>query len=184
MYDNEGIRTEFWSSTKNGNVAYRMFLYYGNDYARQDVFKNNYGYSVRCLKNYLGDENTDSPHEPPKMEQPKKELPKMELSKANTLTDPRDGKTYKIVKIGNQTWMAENLNVKTKDSWCYDDEESNCKKYGRLYTRRAAMKACPSGWHLPSKSEFETLIEAVGGKSEAGKMLKSLKPFSSSYSSP
>ena len=79
------------------------------------------------------------------------------------VVDMRDGKKYKTVKIGSQTWMAENLNYETQDSYCYENDESNCSKYGRLYTWTAAKKACPSGWHLPSKAEFETLFSSVGG---------------------
>ncbi|MEA3448731.1 MAG: PEGA domain-containing protein, partial [Bacteroidota bacterium] len=88
--------------------------------------------------------------------------------KFGMFTDSRDGKTYETVKIGNQTWMAENLNYKTSSgSWCYDDKSSNCDKYGRLYDWETAKKICPDGWHLPSKSEFETLLDNFEGEKDA-----------------
>lgn len=85
-----------------------------------------------------------------------------------TFTDSRDGKVYKTVKIGTQTWMAENLNYNTPDSWC-----NQCSIYGRLYTYDAALIACPSGWHLPSDAEWTALTDYLDGESVAGSKLKS-----------
>jgi uncharacterized protein (TIGR02145 family) len=92
-------------------------------------------------------------------------------SGGGSFTDNRDGKTYKTVKIGTQTWMAENLNYQTADSWCYDNKSSNCATYGRLYTWDAAMGACPSGWHLPTRADWDVLVNYVGS-STAGTKLK------------
>jgi uncharacterized protein (TIGR02145 family) len=84
------------------------------------------------------------------------------------LYDSRDGKYYKIVKIGNQVWMAENLAFNYGSGcWAYDNNLSNVTKYGYLYNWETAKNVCPNGWHLPLKSEFETLLNNVGGAGNA-----------------
>ncbi|OWV06233.1 FISUMP domain-containing protein [Fibrobacter sp. UWH1] len=104
-------------------------------------------------------------------------------------------KKYEIVTIGEQVWMSKNLNVKTVGSWCYDNKPENCEKYGRLYTWAAAMNfssscnevrcqdlveyphqgICPSGFHIPTESEWEDLFRADKSLQEivAGTKLKS-----------
>ena len=108
-----------------------------------------------------------------------------------TLTDERDGKTYKTVKIHNKWWMAENLDyadsAKTPSlegkSWCYADDPENCAKYGRLYIWSAATVACPDKWHLPDHDEWYGLLLAVGGYTTAGVVLKSQSGWSSGENS-
>jgi uncharacterized protein (TIGR02145 family) len=90
----------------------------------------------------------------------------------DTFTDERDGKEYMSVTIGGKTWMAENLNYRTGNSWCYMDINNFCDTYGRLYDWNTAVTACPSDWHLPAKQDWDDLINAVGGWNVAGKYLK------------
>jgi len=79
--------------------------------------------------------------------------------------------TGRTAKIGNQTWMAENLNNEAGGK-CYDNNPENCAKYGRLYTWDEAMAACPLGYHLPSNAEWTQLVNFAGGTKKAGKKLR------------
>lgn len=82
-------------------------------------------------------------------------------SRFGHFTDERDGKVYRLMKIRGKKWFAENLMFKAADSFCYEEDTSNCKKHGRLYTWHAASKACPSGWRLPTSVEVSELQKTI-----------------------
>lgn len=149
-YVGEGLNANFWSSVEDGyGDAWFVNLNYDNDDADGYLIDTALWFSVRCLQD---------------------EAPRNIVT--STLKDLRDGQTYKTVVIGSQTWMAENLNYETEDSYCFRDSVSNCAEFGRLYTWTAATSACPSGWHLPSEGEWGTLLTTVG-LYESGYFLKS-----------
>jgi uncharacterized protein (TIGR02145 family) len=98
-------------------------------------------------------------------------------SKDEFFTDPRDGKKYKTVKIGEQTWLAENLNYEGKGAnaigVAYENNSGNASKHGRLYTWREALTVAPPGWHLPTDEEWTALTDFAGGAATAAEALKS-----------
>lgn len=103
-------------------------------------------------------------------------MPEMEVKvmaifecEGEAFTDNRDGKTYRTVTIGEQTQMAVNLNYETENNgmdscWCYRNQPDSCNKYGRLYNWYAAMKACPTGWRLSNREDWDILADFVGGQ--------------------
>ncbi|MEK6781685.1 MAG: FISUMP domain-containing protein [Bacteroidota bacterium] len=92
---------------------------------------------------------------------------------AGSFIDARDSKNYKTITLGSQTWMAENLGYKANSGcWAYDNKQSNLTTYGYLYNWETAKGVCPSGWHLPTDTEWTMLTDFLGGESLAGGRLK------------
>ena len=216
-YGGDGCSARFLSSTEYSDIgAYNMGLDYDHVYAHMVALDKSGLHSVRCLK----DENAATRSSSSSIKQSSSSSIKSSSSESvsspevivppcktetednceyGELTDARDGQTYRTVKIGTQTWMAENLNFESYKSFCYENSAKYCSKYGRLYTWAAAMDSagtwsssgkgcgftvrctptgiirgvCPEGWHLPDSKEWGALMVAVGGKSIAGTMLKS-----------
>ncbi|OFY56338.1 MAG: hypothetical protein A2Y87_05970, partial [Bacteroidetes bacterium RBG_13_46_8] len=93
---------------------------------------------------------------------------------AMPIYDTRDGQEYKTVTIGNQTWMAENLNYYTTGgSWYYNNDSTTyADTYGRLYDWGSAKIVCPAGWQLPSDGDWMQLVNYLGGNPVAGGKMK------------
>jgi uncharacterized protein (TIGR02145 family) len=161
----------------DANCIYIVYDYSGVHY--DNSCSKNSGLSVRCV---LGESDLPTEEERRKKheeerrkkqemferwEKEEKERQKKEGARAKNVpayfTDSRDGRKYRAVTIGGKTWMAENLNYQSDSSRCYNDSDSYCEKYGRLYDWDAAIKVCPAGWHLPSRSEWDRLGQAAGG---------------------
>jgi uncharacterized protein (TIGR02145 family) len=149
-----GEFTNFWSSTINPyNQIHSWWrkLQINNPQSLRNGGSKLFGLSVRCLKDEI---NTC----------------------VDPITDTRDGKIYNIVQIGDQCWMAENLNIGVQidglqtmsdnsiiEKYCYDNDSSNCEVLGGLYqwnetmqysTTQSTQGLCPDGWYLPSDAEW------------------------------
>jgi len=182
-FERIGTATFFWTITASRNMTSSRDSVGRNNY----TYKNDYG-SVRCVKDVAKPSSSSTAKTPSSSST----TVVLENGIAKTLfTDERDGKIYKSVKIGKQTWMAENLNYAAEGRICYDD----CTAYGGIYYWATAMdllstyntlsyKAsvkhqgiCPAGWHLPSDAEWTTLKNFIGDN--AGIKLKAKSGWNS-----
>jgi uncharacterized protein (TIGR02145 family) len=134
-----GSSAYFWSATECDNEginAYAMVLREEKVSSKSCHSQITDALAVRCVK--------DSGNTP----------------KAHLFTDERDGSTYKTVKIAGKTWMAEN--IKYLAPGIDYKAASKPDEYGYLYNWEDAQKVCPSGWHLPTKMDFDRLLTHVG----------------------
>jgi len=186
-------------SPKFGSAAYRIAMYLHSGVVGRASENPKFSFSVRCVQgdpdlkdvpkqssndtkapsndaktSIIRDTTTASSESTKNLSNVAK--PSSEGIKTLTFKDIRDGKDYKFVKIGKQIWMTENLNYNANGSKCYKNNETNCKKYGRLYDWNSANKACPEGWHLPSDDEWTTLTDFIGNG--AGAKLKTTSGWS------
>lgn len=181
-FHNLGQNVYFWSSDANGYV-YGISWKLSKSYDRMDATNSLkfYGHYVRCMR--------DEVNLPESMSLCGVKKDSWVYLNPNIdygcMTDNRDGQVYATVSIGSQIWMAENLNYEPRDGWsaCYNNTARYCDVYGRLYSFAAAMDSvnqggcgrgvdctpniphrgiCPDGWHIPTRTEFDTLLSTVG----------------------
>jgi uncharacterized protein (TIGR02145 family) len=170
------VRVNQIISKPDGNINSKFFGYApGVGYEEVDTLQPGKGYWVKVNQDgelFLGAVNLPCPGIP---------------------TVTYAGKTYNTVQIGNQCWLKENLDVGTMiqgidtaknngtiEKYCYNNDTINCNTYGGLYQWYEAMQystaenkqdICPSGWHIPTTAEFQTLSDALGGDGNALKAI-------------
>lgn len=147
-----GTRADMWLASEDNTNGKYWFLSSSGSKLNTSKFSKKAMMSVRCIAEPLNIEVVEG-----------------------TFYDYRDSHEYKTVRIGNQTWMAENLNYDVSGSFCYKNSSSNCRTYGRLYVYDDAVEVCPSGWSLPNDDDWQTLKNYVSdhGNGDLASMLKS-----------
>lgn len=165
---------DFWVSTSDTpENAMRWFLMNGQSIAgHAPDYPKDYGFSVRCVRDTVPSE----------------------WSCGDPIIDTRDNQSYNTVQIGDQCWMAENINVGTiingttqtdnnvLERYCYENSEAICDIYGGLYewpeamqysTSGGAQGICPEGWQIPKDGDWLVLDNFLGGAAVAGGKMKS-----------
>lgn len=158
--------TGLWTAENDSSTGGAYMFSSGTSMRSSDIAKRKY-LPVRCIR----DEGATP----------------IEFTDFGTYTDTRDDKVYRTTKIGEDTWMADNMNyidttsLLKKGSVCYDSTDSNCTTYGRLYTWNAAtlggteQGVCPSGWHVSTRTDWDNLEKAVNNTAKIGTLLKATR---------
>ena len=147
------------SSTEAGDTVYVVnLLYSAKDATFRTEFDKNHSVSVRCVEGERLSSSSAKSSSSSTVPMSSYTPP----SGKNYGEIEYNGQKYRTVKIGDQEWMAENLNYDVDGSSCYMNSAKNCDKYGRLYLWNAATTACPEGWHLPDSTEWAVLFKSVG----------------------
>ena len=202
-----GMTAAFWSSDKDSedpDYAHQMLLVaYSNGKSEVEISSERKRsiMPIRCVMDEVAQENASVGGTEAIAE-------KVENAAVmDSIVDSRDGQTYRTTKIGDQVWMAENLNYKNAGSFCYHDSTQYCELYGRFYTWASAMDSigafsanskgcgsgtscfptypvrgvCPAGFHLPTLEEWKTLVATAGGEYDAASKLVSAKRLGTGF---
>ncbi|MCQ2096842.1 MAG: hypothetical protein MJY87_02730 [Fibrobacter sp.] len=162
-YMDLGSSAQFWASNEyDASGAYFWRLSYDTrTFDRVFESKEN-GVSVRCVEDRLYE-----------IKEPPSPVPHVEPKVVEV-----QGKKLQTIHIGDQVWMANNVDVKLPGSFCYQNKQENCEKYGRLYPWHVVVKLseefsrkvardsiskvkpkgiCPNGWHVPTALDYHRL---------------------------
>lgn len=99
------------------------------------------------------------------------------LNGQTKFVDKRDGNIYSTIYIAGSVWMSENLKyVGKRGVNFFENDSNNMSRYGVLYEWKTAVSSCPSGWRLPTGTEFQALMNHYEQKDTWGKI--ATDPFS------
>ena len=187
-----GWCTNMWTASDSAGLVYAVYLGWNLPYASIGLYDlaEGWGMAVRCIE---GEAKLSSSSSAKSSASSIKSSSSSQVSSSSStsvksswqflnpsisygeMTDSRDGQVYKTIVVDNITWMAENLNFESANSYCYNDSSKYCATYGRMYTWSAALKACPDGWHLPSYDEAYALTGPdLNGQTKGGDKLRSM----------
>ncbi|MGL1903143.1 MAG: hypothetical protein OCC49_13465 [Fibrobacterales bacterium] len=165
QWEGLGERAIWWSAS---NVTYGSYIFYTLNFdndslgGRAPQFRStdiNYA-PMRCLW------DSSEPLQEVVLKSTQDSLAEIAaaIDTTTSFVDTRDNQRYAVTTIGTQDWMAENLNYATAEgSYCYDENEDNCKIFGRYYNWDTAMNndVCPANWHIPSNDEWYILTQHI-----------------------